>query len=150
MNYFFKSNAFARVWKIAEVTCVPNAGDAGNQYNNWPISLLPVLSKVNERLAPREFVTSLDNNNKPSQFQSNKMSTLALFLGIISRAVVSSTNFILRFHERNKLFVMIVNKMTPNLVPCGIPPLGFFHSDIMFSILTAISVLLNAGLTVTY
>ena len=46
-----------------------------------------------------------------------KLSRLALFLGIISRAVVSSTNFILRFHERNKLFVMIVNKMTPNLVP---------------------------------
>ena len=65
------------------------------------------------------------------------MSRLALFLGIISRAVVSSTNFILRFHERNKLFVMIVNKMTPNLVPCGIPPLGVFHSDIMFSILKA-------------
>ena len=73
MNYFFKSNAFARVWKIAEVTCVPNAGDTGNQSNNWPISLLPVLSKVNERLAPRKFVTSLDNNNKPSQFQSNKI-----------------------------------------------------------------------------
>ena len=45
MNYFFKSNAFARVWKIAEVTCVPNAGDTGNQSNNWPISLLPVLKR---------------------------------------------------------------------------------------------------------
>ena len=75
---------------------------------------------------------------------------MALFLGIISRAVVSSTNFILRFRGRNKLFVMIVNKMTPNLVPCGIPPLGVFDTDVMFSILTAISVLLNAGLTVTY
>ena len=49
--------------------------------------------------------------------------------------MVSSTNFILRFHERNKLFVMIVNKMTPNLVPCGIPPLGVFHSDIMMAAL---------------
>ena len=30
MNNSFKSNTFARVWKIAEVTCVPEDGDAGN------------------------------------------------------------------------------------------------------------------------
>ena len=30
MNNSFKSNTFARVWKIAEVTCVPKDGDAGN------------------------------------------------------------------------------------------------------------------------
>ena len=49
MNISFKSNTFARVWKIAEVTCVPKDFDAGNPCNNRPISLLPVLSKVNER-----------------------------------------------------------------------------------------------------
>ena len=51
MNNSFKSNTFARLWKVAEVTCVPKDSDAGNPCNNWPISLLPVLSKVNERLA---------------------------------------------------------------------------------------------------
>ena len=60
MNNSFKSNTFARVWKFAEVTCVPKDGDAGNPCNNRPISLLPVLSKVNERLAQRQFVTFLD------------------------------------------------------------------------------------------
>ena len=30
MNNSFKSNTFARVWKIAEVTCVPKDGVAGN------------------------------------------------------------------------------------------------------------------------
>ena len=40
MNNSFKSNTFASVWKC----------------NNQPISLLPVLSKVNERLAHRQFV----------------------------------------------------------------------------------------------
>ena len=30
MNNSFKYNTFARVWKIAEVTCVAKDGDAGN------------------------------------------------------------------------------------------------------------------------
>ena len=61
---------FASVWKIAEVTCVFKDGDAGNPCDNRPISLLPVLSKVNERLAHRQFVTFSDDNNKLAQFQS--------------------------------------------------------------------------------
>ena len=69
MNNSFKSNTFASAWIVAEVSCVPKDGDAGNPCNNRPISLLPVLSKVNERLAHRQFVTFLDNNNKLSQFQ---------------------------------------------------------------------------------
>ena len=69
MNNSFKSNTrtFARVWKIAELTFVFKGGDAGNPGNNRPISLLPVLSKVNERLAHRQFVTFLDDNNKLAQ-----------------------------------------------------------------------------------
>ena len=69
MNNSFKSNTrtFARVWKIAELTFVFKDGDAGNPDNNRPISLLPVLSKVNERLAHRQFVTFLDDNNKLAQ-----------------------------------------------------------------------------------
>ena len=69
MNNSFKSNTFARAWKLAEVTCVPKDGDAENPCNNRPIWLLPVLSKVNERLAHRQFVNFLDDNNKLSQFQ---------------------------------------------------------------------------------
>ena len=61
MNNSFKSNTFARVWKIAQVTCVTKDGDAGNPCNNRPIELLPVLSKVNERLAHRQFVKFLDD-----------------------------------------------------------------------------------------
>ena len=70
MNNSFKSNTFAHAWKLAEVTCVPKDGDAENPCNNRPISLLPALSKVNERLAHRQLVNFLDDNNKLSQFQS--------------------------------------------------------------------------------
>ena len=48
INNSFKSNSFARA---AEVSCVPKDGDSGNPCNNRPMSLLLVLSKVNERLA---------------------------------------------------------------------------------------------------
>ena len=60
MNNSFKSNTFTSVWKVAEVTCVHNDGDAGNTCNNRLISLLPVLPKVIEKLAHRQFVTFLD------------------------------------------------------------------------------------------
>ena len=44
--------------------------DVGNPCNNRPISRLPVLSKVNERLTHKQFVSFLDHNDKLSQFQS--------------------------------------------------------------------------------
>ena len=59
------------MWKIAEATCVFKDGDAGNPCDNQPISLLLVLSKVNERLAHRQFVMFLEDNNKLGQFQSS-------------------------------------------------------------------------------
>ena len=63
MNNSFKSNTFERVWKIAEVTYVFKDGDARNPSNNRPISLLPLLSKVNERLAHKYFVTFFDEKS---------------------------------------------------------------------------------------
>ena len=52
-KFLNKSNTFASVWKIAKVTRVFKDGDVGNPCDNQPISLLLVLSKVNERLAHR-------------------------------------------------------------------------------------------------
>ena len=107
MNYFFKSNAFARVWKIAEVTCVPNAGDAGNQSNNRPISLLRVLSKVNERLAPRKFVTSLDNNNKPSQFQSGNHKYHSTEMSLLP-----VTHDLIKAMDKKKISILVLMDMS--------------------------------------
>ena len=55
----------------------------------------------------------------------------------ISKAVVSSTNLILRCQFRSRLFVMAANRITPSLVPCGIPPFGDFQSERELPILTA-------------
>ena len=56
MNNSFNTRTFARQWKIAEVTPVLKSGDFEDPCNNRPISLLPILSKVPERLADRQLV----------------------------------------------------------------------------------------------
>ena len=62
---------------------------------------------------------------------------------MISNAVVSSTNLMRNFQERSWLLAMIVNRITPKLVPCGMPPLGDFQSDIVPPILTACVLLIR-------
>ena len=42
---------------------------------------------------------------------------------------MSSTNFILRCQSLRRLFVITANRITPNLVPWGIPPLRGIQSD---------------------
>ena len=59
------------------------------------------------------------------------------FLGRISTAVVSSTNFVRRCQWRRRRFVITANKMTPSFVPCGIPPLSVFQSANVSPMLTA-------------
>ena len=107
LNNSFKSNTFARVWKFAEVTCVPKDGDAGNPCNNRPISLLPVLSKVNERLAHRQFVTFLDNNNKLSQFQSGNRKYHST-----ETALLSVTDDLLKAMDEKKISILVLMDMS--------------------------------------
>ena len=53
MNNSFSSNTFAKGWKIVEVTPILKSGDIEDPSNCRPVSLLPILSKVSERLAHR-------------------------------------------------------------------------------------------------
>ena len=66
----FATGTFARSWKMAEVIPVPKSGDFNEPANTRPISLLPILSKVCERLAHRHFVDFLNHSGKISKFQS--------------------------------------------------------------------------------
>ena len=70
MNNSFSSNTFAKVWKIAEVTPILISGDIEDPDNCRPISLLPILSKVYERLVHGQLVTFLTENEKLSKTQS--------------------------------------------------------------------------------
>ena len=60
----FKMAAFPKAWKIAEVIPVPEEGISEELANNRPISLLPILSKVSERLAHKQFVEFLTTHAK--------------------------------------------------------------------------------------
>ena len=70
VNNAFKMAAFPKAWKIAEVIPVPKKGNSEEPANNRPISLLPILSKVNERLAHKQFVEFLTTHDKLSTHQS--------------------------------------------------------------------------------
>ena len=51
INATFEFDTFPLAWKTAEVTPIPKVGDHNIPNNTRPISLLPVLSKVCERVA---------------------------------------------------------------------------------------------------
>ena len=89
------------------MTCVPNDGDAGNPCNSRPISLLPVLSKVNERLAHRQFVTFLDNDNKLSQFQSGKPKNHSTEM-----VLLSVTDDLLKAMDEKKISILVMMDMS--------------------------------------
>ena len=70
VNNSFKMAAFPKAWKIAEVVPVPKEENVEEPGNNRPISLLPILSKVGERLAHKQLVEFLTMHDKLSTYQS--------------------------------------------------------------------------------
>ena len=69
INNSFVSETFPSTWKIA-VTPIPKDGDAEQAKNNRPISLLPVLSKVCERIAHNQFTSYLASKQRLAATQS--------------------------------------------------------------------------------
>jgi len=59
INATFEFDTFPLAWKTAEVTSIPKFGDHDIPNNNRPISLLPVLSKVCERVAHNQLTSYL-------------------------------------------------------------------------------------------
>ena len=83
-NKSLMSSQFPKEWKIAEVVAHPKEGDHEEPCNNRPISLLPVLSKILERIVHNQFVNFLVTNNKLSIHQSgNKQLHSTETLGLL-------------------------------------------------------------------
>ena len=57
------------------------------------------------------------------------------FLGMISRAVKSSTNLARGPHVDRRSFTITANRIGPSLVPCGIPPHRTLMVELAFPIL---------------
>ena len=50
INQILDQNAFPNAWKEVLVIPIPKSGDSANPSNHRPISLLPILSKVAEKV----------------------------------------------------------------------------------------------------
>ena len=70
INLSFESNTFPREWKKAVVIPHFKEGYHEEADNNRPISLLPVLSKIAERLALIQFTEYLVENQRSTNHQS--------------------------------------------------------------------------------
>jgi hypothetical protein len=83
-NTSFSTACFPKDWKQAKVVAHPKEGDHEVAYNNRPISLLPVMSKVLEKLANDQFVDYLITSNILSDHQrGNKKYHSTETLGIL-------------------------------------------------------------------
>ena len=70
INESLASNTFPIEWKTAEVIPVLKEGDHEKPNNYRPISLLPVLSKLCERIALNQLMPYLVENDRLSAHQS--------------------------------------------------------------------------------
>ena len=69
-NASLTSGVFPSAWKMAEITPIPKECDHEQANNNRPISLLPMLSKVCEKVVLNQVVSYLDINKRLSTEQS--------------------------------------------------------------------------------
>ena len=70
INTSLLTACFPNAWKIAEVKPIPKEGDHEIANNNRPISRLPILSKVCERVAHNQFMEYLTSKGRLSTKQS--------------------------------------------------------------------------------
>ena len=70
INLSLTTNVFPADWKIAKIIPIYKLGSCSNLDNYRPISILPVLSKIIEKIIHRQLMSFLDRNSllSPSQF----------------------------------------------------------------------------------
>ena len=68
-NQSLKSSVFPKIWKKGKVTPIYKSGDRSNMSNYRPITVLPILSKILERLVHTQIYSYLSENKILSQSQ---------------------------------------------------------------------------------
>ena len=107
MNNSFNTRTFARQWKIAEATPVLKSGDFEDPCNNRPISLLPILSKVSERLVHRQLVDYLTKKKKLAKSQGGNSK-----LHSTETALLCVTDDLLLAMDSKKVSVVVLLDMS--------------------------------------
>ena len=107
INNWLANNIFPNTWKIAEVTPIPKEGDHELANNNRPISLLPVLSKVCERVALHQLTSYLTTNHRLSVHQSGNKTWHST-----ETSLIHSTDSILKAIDQKKVTAVILLDMS--------------------------------------
>ena len=103
INATFEFDIFPLAWKTAEVTPIPKAGDHDIPNNNRPISLLPVLSKVCERVAHNQLTSYLLSRDRLSSKQSGNKQWHST-----ETSVIQTTDEILNAIDKKKLTEVVL------------------------------------------
>ena len=107
VNNSFKMAAFPKAWKIAEVIPIHKEGNSEEPANNRPISLLPILSKVSERLAHKQFVEFLTMHDKLSSYQSGNRK-----MHSTETALINVTDNILKAIDEKSTSLLVLLNMS--------------------------------------
>lgn len=103
INSFIKTSDFPSAWKQARVTPIPKVDSPQENSDFRPISILPVLSKVYERLVHNQIVEHVENNHlladKMSGFRKGH-STQTVLIGM--------RDDILRSMKRGEVSMMLL------------------------------------------
>ena len=103
INSSLTQGKFPKAWKIAEIIPIPKTDEVEPASNNRPISLLPILSKICERVVHQQFTNHLTINKLLSTHQNgNKRHHSTETLGL------QITDDILNAMDRKEITAMIL------------------------------------------
>ena len=103
VNNSFVTNTFARAWKTAEVTPILKCGNPDIPNNYRPISLLPIVSKITERLVHGQLTEYLIRNKKLAVLQSGNRK-----LHSTETALLYVTDQLLQAMDSKKVSIMVL------------------------------------------
>ena len=106
VNNSFFTNTFARAWKTAEITPILKCGNPDVPSNYRPISLLPIVSKITERLVHGQLMEYLIKNNKLAVHQSGNRK-----LHSTETALLYVTDQLLQAMDDKKVSIMVLLDM---------------------------------------
>ena len=107
INNSFTNNIFPTAWKIAEVIPIHKDGDHEQPNNNRPISLLPVISKICERIALNQLTSYLTINRRLSAHQSGNKAWHST-----ETSLINSTDSILKAIDQKKVTAVTLLDMS--------------------------------------
>ena len=105
INASFTSQVYPSRWKKAEVVPIPKASDSDHQQaeNNRPISLLPILSKVCEKVVLNQFMPYLMLRNRLTANQSGNKQWHST-----ETTLIKTTDVILKAMDNRQLTAVVL------------------------------------------